>query len=194
MDPGTYRIEVNDCQSVVLFACSLTVMKSHFETVCANVDARGKIVLALDEYQWMVESSPELPSVLQQLWDMQSSKAGSMVLLLCGSYIGFMEREVLGAKSPLYGRRTGQILLKPFSFIESGLFHPGYSLEDKARIYFLCGGIPLYMRFFNQNRSVEMNIRECFLDEYAALYREAEFLLREEFKDVGHYYSSRSGC
>ena len=58
-------------------------------------------------------ASPELPSVLQELWD-RRWKRGRVMLILCGSMIGFMEREVLGAKSPLFGRRTAQIRLAPF--------------------------------------------------------------------------------
>jgi AAA+ ATPase superfamily predicted ATPase len=54
-----------------------------------------------------------------------------------------MEREVLGKESPLYGRRTGQILLRPFAFPEAAAFHPGYSAVDKATAYFICGGVPL---------------------------------------------------
>ncbi len=43
---------------------------------------------------------------------------------------------------PIYGRRTGQILLRPFGFREAAGFHPRYSLVDKARTYFICGGVP----------------------------------------------------
>ena len=162
--------------------------KAAFQAVFAEWKGPHKLVLALDEFQWMVEASPELPSVLQQLWDREWKDCGNVMLLLCGSYIGFMEREVLGSKSPLFGRRTGQMLLRPFSFRESGLFHPSYSLEEKARAYFITGGIPLYLNFFKPERSVELNIQDCFLDEYAPLYREAEFLMREELNDVSHFY------
>ena len=48
------------------------------------------------------------------------------MVILCGSYVGFMEREVLGKKSPLFGRRTAQILLRPFGFEEATAFHRGY--------------------------------------------------------------------
>lgn len=163
--------------------------KTVLQAVCSQWDSRRKLVLAFDEFQWMVEASPELPSVLQQLWDMEWQKSGRILLILCGSYIGFMEREVLGHKSPLFGRRTGQILLRPFSFSESCGFHRKYSLEDKARIYFLCGGIPLYLNLFKIGKSVEANIQDNFFDEYAPLYREAEFLMREELSDTAHYYS-----
>ena len=61
----------------------------------------------------------------------------TLYLILCGSYIGFMEREVLGKKSPLYGRRTGQIFLKPFGYRDAALFHPHASLVQRATTYFI---------------------------------------------------------
>lgn len=147
----------------------------------------GKLVLVLDEFQWIVAASPELPSVLQELWDLRLSKDGSVQLILCGSYIGFMEREVLGSQSPLFGRRTAQILLRPFGFREARRFHPSYSLEDAARTYFICGGIPLYLRQFDGSVSVETNLRQRLLSEHALLHREPDFLLREELRELRSY-------
>lgn len=150
---------------------------------------RGKLVLALDEFQWMVESSPELPAVLQALWDQRWRDSGRVMLILCGSFIGFMEREVLGPKAPLFGRRTAQILLKPFGFREAALFHPAYSIVDQARAYFICGGVPLYLKLFTDDRSIDANILSCLLDEYAPLHHEAEFLLLEELRDLANYHA-----
>lgn len=96
-------------------------------------------MLVLDEFQWTVEASPELPSVLQHLWDRRWKDGNDVMLVLCGSYVGFMEREVLGKKSPLFGRRTAQIFLQPFGYEEAARFHPACSLVDRAKIYFLCG-------------------------------------------------------
>jgi AAA+ ATPase superfamily predicted ATPase len=146
------------------------------------------MILVFDEFQWLVEKSPELPSVLQELWDRHWSKSGRMFLILCGSYIGFMEREVLGKKSPLYGRRTGQIFLKPFGYRDAALFHPHASLVQRAATYFICGGIPLYLRYFEAGRSVLQNIEHLMLNEQAALYREPDLLLREELREVEKYY------
>lgn len=148
-----------------------------------------KLILALDEFQWSVGASPELPSILQEKWDRQWKRAGNVVLILCGSYIGFMEREILGKKSPLFGRRTAQIRLRPFGYREAAGFHPRYGLFDQARTYFLCGGVPLYLRFFSDTRSIEKNIIEQYLDEYAPLHREGDFLLREELREVESYYA-----
>ena len=75
----------------------------------------SKLALALDEFQWIAASSPDLLSTLQHCWDRHWKGAGNVVLL-CGSYLGFMEREVLGKTSPLFGRRTAQIHLQPFGY------------------------------------------------------------------------------
>ncbi len=159
------------------------------DAVTARWQGPAKLVLAFDEFQWIVGASPELPSVLQEKWDRDWQHSGRVLLILCGSYVGFMEREVLGRRSPLFGRRTAQILLRPFGYREAAGFHPGYSLVDRARTYFLCGGIPFYLRLFADERSVEMNLASQLLDEYAALYREPDFLLREELREVESYYA-----
>lgn len=149
----------------------------------------GKLVLALDEFQWLAGASPELPSVLQELWDRGWSDSGELLLILCGSYIGFMEREVLGARSPLFGRRTGQLRLRPFGYREARAFHPDWSLIDAAKAYFICGGVPAYMETFEPTRSILANLERSVLDEHGVLFREPDFLLREELRDVHSYYA-----
>jgi hypothetical protein len=99
-----------------------------------------------------------------------------------------MEKRVLGEKSPLFGRRTGQIFLKPFSYLEAGKFHPKWSETDKAKVFSICGGIPYYLNFFSQTDSIDANIRNNFLNEFSALAREPEFLLREELKELKKYF------
>jgi len=160
-----------------------------FAAVSTKCKPREKFVIALDEFQWMVGASPELPSVLQEYWDRSWRESGNMLIILCGSYVGFMEREVLGRKGPLFGRRTAQILLRPFSYLEAAEFHPRWSLMNRALAYFICGGIPLYLKFFRQTRSVGSNIEENLLDEFGPLFREPDFLLHEELRDVENYYA-----
>ena len=148
---------------------------------------RAKLVLALDEFQWTAASSPNLLSVLQHCWDRHWKDAGNVMLLLCGSYFGFMERDVLGAKSPLFGRRTAQILLAPFDYLEAGEFHRRWAIADKAKAYFLVGGMPQYLLLLDDARSVEQNIRAKMLHEFSPLFHEPTFLLREELREIAPY-------
>ena len=149
----------------------------------------SKLVLALDEFQWIAAASPGLLSTLQHCWDREWKNTGNVLLLLCGSYLGFMEREVLGKASPLFGRRTAQIHLQPFGFREAARFHPRWSLEDRARAYFLVGGLPQYLLCLDDARSIDRNIRGNLLDEFAPLFHEPRFLLREELREVAPYHA-----
>ena len=167
--------------------------KKALQLVAERAPEGKKLVIVLDEFQWIAEASPELPSVLQELWDMDWSRSGKVFVILCGSYIGFMEREVLGKKSPLFGRRTGQILLRPFGFREAAQFHPRLSRQDQARVWALCGGIPFYLQQFDGGRSVAANIQANFLTSHSALFREADFLIREELREVEHYHAILMG-
>ena len=162
--------------------------KKVIERVTTRWHGPEKLILVFDEFQWLAEKSPELASVLQELWDRSWQRSGRMFLILCGSYVGFMEREVLGEKSPLFGRRTGQILLRPFDYREAAAFHPRCSITQRAMTYFICGGIPLYLRYFDPEQSVLQNIEHSLLNELAPLYREPDFLLREELREVENYY------
>ena len=149
----------------------------------------SKLVLALDEFQWIAAASDGLLSELQQCWDKVWKGAGNVVLLLCGSYVGFMEREVLGRASPLYGRRTGQIHLQPFGYLDAARFHPRWSLVDQAKAYFLVGGLPQYLLCLDDSVSIDINIRRHLLDEYAPLFHEPTFLLRQELREVAPYHA-----
>ena len=167
----------------------VTTWKAALELVGGRLPAGGKFILAFDEFQWIAEACPELPSVLQELWDRSWSRSGRVLLILCGSYLGFMERAVLGGKSPLFGRRTAQILLRPFNHLDAARFHPRLSPVDHARIYALGGGVPAYLLAFDGARSVEQNIMAQLLDDSAPLAREPDFLLREELRDLAPYHA-----
>ncbi len=149
----------------------------------------AKLVLALDEFQWIAASSPDILGTLQECWDRHWKRAGNVVLVLCGSYLGFMEREVLGHASPLFGRRTAQLHLQPFDYREAARFHPRWSLPDRARAYFLVGGLPQYLLCLDESASVAQNIRRNLLDEFAPLFHEPTFLLREELREVAPYHA-----
>ena len=173
--PLLERVSVDDWQQTI-------------SLVLEQATAEDKIVIVMDEFQWVAEACPELPSVFQSFIDNNWGDGCKVCLILCGSYMGFMEKEVLGEKSPLFGRRAGQIFLKPFSYLEAAEFHPTWSATDKAKVFSICGGVPYYLNFFSQTASIDMNIRDNFLNEFSALAREPEFLLREELKELKKYF------
>ena len=145
-------------------------------------------LVIIDEFPYMCNANSALPSILQNLWDKYSKKS-QIKLILCGSYISFMEKEILSSKSPLYGRRTGQIFLKGLSFDETNEMLPNFSREEMVYVYSILGGIPAYLEKFNDQQSLEANIKVNILNKNSYLFAEPKFLLMEELRESGIYFS-----
>ncbi len=146
---------------------------------------RSKIIIAIDEFPYLIESNRAIPSVFQKIYDTILSKVNVM-LILSGSSISIMENEVLSYKSPLYGRRTGQLKLKPLKFRHLAEF-VDYEIEDLCNTYFVFGGVPEYLLKLDPDLEFWENISRNMLSKGAALYEEAEFLLRTEFREPRNY-------
>lgn len=162
---------------------------SSWEKALTYIDERQKterLILVIDEFPYLVSKNKALLSEFQHLID-HKLKYGNLFIILCGSYMGFMEKEVLGSKSPLFGRRTGQLYMKPFNYQTSLKFLEGFSDEDKLCLYGALGGIPLYLQQVNNTENLENNIKRIFLKTTAYLYEEPLLLLRQEVQDPGIY-------
>lgn len=146
----------------------------------------GQLVLVMDEFPYLAEINPSILSKLQHLIDhkLQESK---LFLVLCGSYMGFMEREVLGAKSPLFGRRTAQMRLKPFDYFTSAKFLEGFGREEQLILYGAFGGTAMYLRQVLADQSVKENIMDIILKPSGYLYEEPILLLKQEVQQPGVY-------
>jgi len=149
--------------------------------------AIDQLVVAIDEFPYLVEENDSLPSYLQSFVDEQLRDTDSM-LVLCGSSVSTMESEVLGHESPLYGRRTGQIDVRPFSF-QQAQDVIAYDIENAIRSFAVTGGTPMYLTRFDYDQPFRENILTEILSPTAVLYNEPEFLLRTELRNPARYMS-----
>jgi hypothetical protein len=149
---------------------------------------KERIVIAIDEFPYLAESNKGISSIFQYGWD-EYLKETPVYLILCGSSISMMEQEVLGYKAPLYGRRTGQILLKPFDFYQASEFFPELPFEKKLTFFSIVGGNPSYLSKITPEDSIEGNLRKNFLSPEAPLYNEVEFILHEELREPRNYFA-----
>jgi len=146
----------------------------------------SRVIVALDEFPALIEGNRATPSIFQKVWDLKLKNSGVMLILL-GSSVGMMETDVLGYRSPLYGRRTGQWKLLPIRFQYLSEFFPKYSEEDLVRVYGCLGGVPAYLLKFDPGVSFWANVAQRLLRKGEFLYGEAEFLLREELREPRFY-------
>ena len=148
----------------------------------------GRLIFIIDEYPYLASSFRGISSLLQQYIDLKW-KETNMLVILCGSSMSFMENQVLGYQSPLYGRRTMQLKINPMDFWESRQFHTHFTDEENAVIYGMTGGIPQYLELVDDSRSLKENIINNFFDNSSYLYDEPTNLLKQELREPALYNS-----
>ncbi len=94
--------------------------------------------------------------------------------------MSFMENQVPGYQSPLYGRRTGPFRILPFDYLDTGKWFPEYPDEEKVVMYGVTGRVPLHLEQFSPNKSMEENLKENLFDRNAMLFEEPSHLLKQE--------------
>ncbi len=149
---------------------------------------KEKRVLIIDEFPYAVTANREIPSILQKEWD-RYLQSENVMIILCGSSMSFIEKEILGEKNPLYGRATGIYKMEEMPFFDAISFLDGYSSRDKLTVYSICGGVPYYLKEFDTSRTLKDNIISVTLKKGSILYSEPEFLLRQELREPGRYNS-----
>ena len=149
---------------------------------------KQRVILVIDEFPYLAKAYPTISSMLQSYID-HEFKETNLFLILCGSSMSFMERQVLGYQSPLYGRRTLALKLEPFKLSEAHEMLPKLSKEDAFIINTVCGGVPQYLSYMSDSMSVADNIKKNFLTKSGRLFDEPNNLLQQELRDPTNYNS-----
>lgn len=175
-------------------AISRTSSFSDFRQALLEIDSvarnsNDKLVFVIDEYPYLAESETSISSILQDIIDNHFKLNNNIMVVLCGSSMSFMENQVLGAKSPLYGRRTSQLKINPFNIFESKLFLNKVSNNDLIVYHGITGGIPQYLEYINQDLSIDENIKNLFLENDSVLLEEPNNLLKQELRTPTTYNS-----
>lgn len=158
-----------------------------FETV-ARVATRQRLILVVDEFPYLRQLNPAMASVLQRTWDERWRETG-LCLVLCGSQISVMENEVLGHTSPLYGRRTGQLLVEPFAFRDVTALLPHRNVQDQIATYAIAGGIPAYVEPLSHKKDLWDLVADVILSKDGFLYNEVRFALAQEMREPRSYFA-----
>lgn len=145
-----------------------------------------RIIFVIDEYPYVARASKSLASTLQLLIDQYKDRS-KLFLILCGSSMSYMEDHVLSYKAPLYGRRTAQLKIQAFEFIEASQYIKNMSAIDKALAYGMVGGTPQYLLQLNDELTIEENIKRIYLNTASFLYEEPVNLLKQEVREPAIY-------
>lgn len=147
-----------------------------------------RLIFVIDEYPYLAKADKSVSSRLQHIID-HTWENGKLFLILCGSSMSFMEYQVLGYESPLYGRRTGQFKIQALTYKEITKFNPALSNEQQALIYGITGGIPHYINKLDVANDIDEALKENLFNTSSYLFEEPENLLKQELREPAIYNS-----
>jgi AAA+ ATPase superfamily predicted ATPase len=146
-----------------------------------------RLVLIIDEFPYLVNANQAISSIFQKGID-EYLKKTNVFLILMGSSIGMMEKEVLFYKAPLYGRRTASLEVVEMEFNALKDFFPQKDFDDLVKVYAVFGAVPAYLEKVNPKQDIFTNISKLVLDRSSFFYNEVEFILREELREPRNYF------
>ena len=153
-----------------------------------TAEIKERLVIIIDEFTYLYNSNPAFDSGLQNAID-KILKSKNIFLILCGSEVSVIEEIIDNSTKPLYGRKTSELKLLPFTYKEAREFFPNYSNSDALIVYSILGGIPLYLSLFDDRLSIKENVIKNCLSTTGYLFNEIETLLRMELKETYFYKS-----
>ena len=149
---------------------------------------KTRFVFVIDEYPYLAKADKSISSKMQHLIDHKLSKTNAFVII-CGSSMSFMENQVLGYQSPIYGRRTAQFKLEPLNYRLAARAYPFLPPEKQVLLYGIAGGIPHYLNNLDIGADGDMDsaITNRLLERSSYLFEEPSNLLKQELREPATY-------
>jgi len=166
--------------------------------VLLDLGGRRPVPVVIDEFPYLVKSSPEFPSVIQQALRPfgQARTQTRTRLLLCGSALTVMGK-LLSVQAPLRGRAGLELVIPPLDHRHAAQFWGISDPRLAVKVNAVVGGTPAYRREFVRNdvpagpADFDQWVVRTVLNPETPLFREGRYLLAEEpdMRDAALYHS-----
>lgn len=157
----------------------------HWSTALDFITDRAgdqRLIVVLDEFPYLADSARGLESIVQRWWD-QRGRTSHVMLVLCGSAVAYMG-QIGGAAAPLHQRATASIYIASLDYRAAGQFMPSLPPAERAVVYGILGGTPLYLEQWDSEATRRANLIRLFGNPFSPLVDAAELVLSGELPEL----------
>ncbi len=150
-------------------------------TSLAGLAVGSPLLLVLDEFPELLVATPEIDNILRaSLEDISRNISDTKLrIVLCGSAVRTME-ELQQERSPLFGRAGLRLQLHPFAPSEASAVLTNLEPSQRAMVWGLLGGVPLYLTWWDQTADLSENLEHLVCNPRGPVLTEADYLLATE--------------
>ena len=147
--------------------------------VISELSKEQRFVLIIDEYPYIVEQESSFPSILQEFIDRANE---NLFLIISGSDVSLLKKEIKDHASPLYKRRTFEMAIAKMPHNEAIEFLSQYDNETKCNYLALMSTYPYYLAAIDCNLTFEENIKNLLFNQYGSFFTLPDQLLSNSTK------------
>jgi AAA+ ATPase superfamily predicted ATPase len=155
------------------------------KAVLPREDGTSRHIIVLDEFHLCMKGGTLKDVLLNILTD--KDRFEHVLFVLCSSSVNWVENEMVGELGAAARYIIKFMKLKELGFMELGQWFPRFSIEECIAVNAVTGGVPAYLKRWDERKSAGANIKKLFLEENAPFYREAENVLNTELRELAAY-------
>ncbi|MBQ7243047.1 MAG: ATP-binding protein [Bacilli bacterium] len=163
----------------------------YLQQYLSSLSREKKAIVFFDEMPWLDTHKSGFLKAFEHFWNDFGSALHNLVFIIAGSATSWITEKILHNKGGLYKRKTLELGLLPFTLEETERYFVSrgirYSRYHIAVIYMCVGGIPYYLRMFDNALDPLRNIDALFFGRKAALKGEFKDLFETLFKKDSSY-------
>ena len=145
-----------------------------------------KLVVVIDEFQYIVKKAPEFMDALIKLRD-KRLYPGPVQIILASSDVAWVEQELRDCLGEHMKKIKETIKLQDLTFLDLVRAYPELSVAEVVKVYGVIGGISSYVSRWNPKADLRTNICRNVLSPYGFLHQQAEQFISLRLRELSVY-------
>ena len=145
-----------------------------------------KLVVVIDEFQYLVKKAPEFMDSLIKLRD-KRLYPGPVQIILASSDVAWVEQELAECLGERVKKIKETIKLQDLTFLDLVRAYPENTVSEVVQIYGVIGGVSSYVSRWNPKVDFKTNICRNVLSLYGWLHHEAERYISLRLRELAVY-------